>query len=118
MIQMKGKHPLQVKKGHIIHPTPVILHAICMDGLRVSRVSGNKIYYRADDNSEHYLKLSSIMFVCDTVEESLRLQDLSRKQRRAITCVVNRINTQIEGELEALMEASAPLTFVACRVIL
>lgn len=106
MIQMKGMRPLDIKKGQIVHAAPVMMHSLCMDGRKVSRIHGGKVFYRDTDGHEHFVKLNAVMFVCDTIEESMMLEDLSRRQRVSAATAIRTIVNSTQRELQCIIEQS------------
>lgn len=107
MIQMKGKHSLSINKGQIVHCTPMMLHALCMDGFKVTRVHGGKVYSRNEDGVEFFVKQSSVIFVCDTTEESRQIEELSRQMRSSIMETIKITTDAIHRTLDCIIQESA-----------
>lgn len=88
MAILKATKTTPISPGQWICGDSLIRDGICKSPRKVTRVSGQRVYFLDRHGEEEcYCSRHTIQFVCDTKEEGDRMHAISEAQRRALDAV-------------------------------
>lgn len=94
----------KVDIGQFVLPESIVTHGICDCAHRVSRVSGQRIYFESEGRERHVMR-KTVSYVTNTQDEADQLIKLSRERWQSINAEIKRVTLEVGARIDTKVAA-------------